>query len=129
MAASPNGRIKSKLDAYRQALAGDPHREQGNVLLVCQGPRRLANLARCAPPGPPWVWGTVEGEQYTLLPGQGQQRAFCELPAGPRQPDRHAADCLGRRWRWRTECAAGAGGVLGEPGRGEPLRATPWERK
>ena len=120
----PAGRIKSKLDAYRQALAADPRREQGNILLVCQGSRRLANLARCAPPGPPWVWGTVEGERYTLLPGRDQQRAFCELPAGPRQPGRRAADCLGRRWRWRTECAAGAGGVLGEPGRGEPLRST-----
>ncbi|MGD0455336.1 MAG: replication-relaxation family protein [Solirubrobacteraceae bacterium] len=119
----PAGQIKSKLDAYRQALAVDPRREQGNILLVCQGPRRLANLARCAPPGPPWVWGTVEGERYTLLPSRDQQRAFCELPAGPRQPDRRAADCLGRRWRWRTECAAGAGGVLGEPGRGESCAA------
>jgi protein involved in plasmid replication-relaxation len=105
----PNGRIRSKLDAYRQALAGDPHREQGNVLLVCQGPRRLANLARCAPPGPPWVWGTVEGEQYTLLPGQDQQRSFCELPAGPRQPVRPAADCLGRRWRNATLAASTRG--------------------
>ena len=105
----PAGRIKTKLDAYRQALAADPRREQGNILLVCQGPRRLANLARCAPPGPPWVWGTVEGERYTLLPGRDQQRAFCELPAGPRQPGRRAADCLGRRWRDATPAASTLG--------------------
>jgi hypothetical protein len=98
----PASRIKSKLGAYRQALAGDPHRDRGNILLVCQGPRRLANLARCAPPGPPWVWGTVDGVHYTLLPGRDQQRALCELPAGPRQPARDVADCLGRRWRHPT---------------------------
>jgi hypothetical protein len=95
----PAGRIKSKLDAYRHALAADPRRDHGNILLVCQAPRRLANLARCAPPGPPWVWGTIDWEHYTLLPGRDQQRAFCELPADPRQPGRCAADCLGRRWR------------------------------
>ena len=102
----PTGRVKSKLDAYRQALATDPRREHGNILLVCQGPRRLASLARCAPPGPPWVWGTADGERYTLLPGEGQRRAFCELPAGPRQPGRRAADCLGRRWRHPTSIPA-----------------------
>jgi hypothetical protein len=105
----PTGRIKSKLDNYRQALAGDPRREQGNILLVCQGPRRLANLARCAPPGPPWVWGTTDGDRYTLLPGRDQQRAFCELPTGPRQPTRRAADCLGRRWRDATPAASTRG--------------------
>jgi hypothetical protein len=105
----PTGRIKSKLDAYRQALAANPRRDQGNVLLVCQGPRRLANLARCAPAGPPWVWGTVDGERYTLLPGRPEQRVFCELPAGPRQPGRRTADCLGRRWRHPTPAASTLG--------------------
>jgi hypothetical protein len=119
----PARRIKTKLDAYRQALAADPHRDRGNILLVCEGQRRLANLARCAPPGPPWVWGTVEGERYTLLPGRDQRRTFRELPAGPRQPSRRAADCLGRRWRWRTERAASAGGALGKPGSGSPCTA------
>lgn len=102
----PTRRVKSKLDAYQHALATDSHRDHGNILLVCQGPRRLASLARCAPPGPPWVWGTTDGQRYTLLPGQGQQRAFCELPAGPRQPDRRAADCLGHRWRHPTPSLA-----------------------
>jgi hypothetical protein len=45
-------RVKSKLHAYQQALAADPGRDHGNVLLICQGQRRLANLARCAPPAP-----------------------------------------------------------------------------
>jgi Replication-relaxation len=93
------GRLKTKLDAYHQALATDAHRDQGNILLVCDGRRRLANLARCAPSGPPWVWGTTDHETYTLLPGREQQRPFRELPAGPRDAHRHAADCLGRRWR------------------------------
>ena len=95
----PTRRVKAKLDAYRQALAADPHRAHGNVLLVCEGRRRLANLARCAPPGPPWVWGTTDRARYTLLPGRDQQRTFTELPAGPRHADHHATDCLGRRWR------------------------------
>jgi Replication-relaxation len=105
----PARRIKAKLDSYRQALAADPHRDRGNILLVCQGQRRLSNLARCAPPGPPWVWGTTDRERYTLLPGRDQQRAFCELPAGPRQPGRRAADCLGRRWRDATPAASTRG--------------------
>ena len=121
-ATEPTPRVKAKLDAYRHALAADPRRDHGNVLLVCQGPRRLANLARCAPPGPPWVWGSTDGERYTLLPGRDQQRTFCELPASPRQPGHRATDCLGRRWR--PERAAGAGGVLVvKPGSGESLRA------
>jgi hypothetical protein len=92
-------RVKAKLDAYHQALAADPHRDRGNILLVCESRRRLANLARCAPPGPPWVWGTTDAEHYTLLPSREQQRPFAELPAGPRHPSRRATDCLGRRWR------------------------------
>jgi Replication-relaxation len=95
----PTRRVKTKLDAYRQALAADPHRDRGNILLVCEGRRRLANLARCAPPGPPWIWGTTDRERYTLLPGRDQQRTFTEMPAGPRHADHHTRDCLGRRWR------------------------------
>ncbi len=102
----PTRRVKAKLDAYQQALAADPHRDQGNILLVCEGRRRLANLARCAPPGPPWVWGTTDRERYTLLPGRDQQRTFAELPAGPRRADHHTTDCLGRRWRHPTRRAA-----------------------
>lgn len=104
----PASRIRSKLDAYRKALAADPHRDQGNVLLVCEGHRRLANLARCAPSGPPWVWGTDDGEHYTLLPSQNQQRTFDELPAGPRHPTRHTAGCLGHRWHYPASKGAAA---------------------
>ena len=84
-------RVKTKLDAYRQALAADPHRDRGNILLVCEGRRRLANLARCAPPGPPWVWGTTDRERYTLLPGRDQQRTFTRAArrTSPRRPPRH----------------------------------------
>ena len=95
----PARRVKAKLDSYRQALASDPHRDRGNILLVCEGRRRLSNLARCAPPGPPWVWGTTDTEHYTLLPAREQQRRFQELPAGPRRAEHHIGGCLGRRWR------------------------------
>lgn len=95
----PARRIKAKLDAYKHALAADPHRDRGNILLVCEGRRRLANLARCAPPGPPWIWGSTDGERYELLPDREQQRHFIELPAAPRTSRRHVDDCLGRRWR------------------------------
>ncbi len=54
-ATEPSRRVKAKLDAYHQALAADPHCDRGNILLICDSKRRLANLARCAPPGPPWV--------------------------------------------------------------------------
>jgi hypothetical protein len=99
-ATEPARRVKAKLDAYKHALAADPQRERGNVLLVCDGRRRLANLARCAPPGPPWVWGSIDGGHYELLPAREQQRRFDQLPASPRQPGRRVEDCLGRRWRW-----------------------------
>jgi Replication-relaxation len=92
-------RVKAKLDAYKHALAADPHRDRGNVLLVCDGRRRLANLARCAPAGPPWVWGSIDGERYELLPACEPHRRFDELPAAPREPQRRIEDCLGRRWR------------------------------
>ena len=124
-ATEPARRVKAKLDAYRQALAADPHRDRGNILLVCVSRRRLSNLARCAPPGPPWVWGSTDAEHYTLLPAREQQRAFTELPAGPRHAEHRVEDCLGRRWRGRTEWgAAGAGGILGEPGRRDPTQHT-----
>jgi hypothetical protein len=92
-------RVKAKLDAYKHALVADPHRDRGNILLVCEGKRRLANLARCAPPGPPWIWGSTDGERYELLPAREQKRHFTELPAAPRTARRHVDDCLGRRWR------------------------------
>jgi hypothetical protein len=101
-ATEPARRVKAKLDAYCQALGADPQRNRGNVLLVCEGRRRLANLARCAPPGPPWVWGSTDGERYELLPVREQQRSFLELPAGPRDHGRRVEDCLGRRWRRRA---------------------------
>ena len=133
----PTRRVKTKLDAYRQALAADPHRDRGNILLICQGQRRLSNLARCAPPGPPWVWGTTDRERYTLLPGREQQRAFQELPAGPRRAGRHACGCSGaagatppmraRHDSGRRECAPQATGVRAgdttSEGTRSPMRA------
>jgi hypothetical protein len=92
-------RVKDKLAAYQHALASDPHRDHGNILLVCDSNRRLANLARHSPSGPPWVWGTTDCEQYRLLPSCEEQRRFEELPAWPRKPTHHTTDCLGRRWR------------------------------
>jgi hypothetical protein len=91
-------RVKDKLAAYQQALAADRNRDRGNILLVCEGRRRLASLARYAPAGPPWVWGTTDRERYRLLPTGEQERRFTELPAWPRQPGHGIADCLGRRW-------------------------------
>jgi hypothetical protein len=108
-ATEPTRRVKAKLDAYRQALAADPDRDRGNILLVCEGRRRLAGLARCAPPGPPWVWGSTDGERYTLLPAREQHRSFTELPAGPRHTEHHLRDCLGRRWRRPTAAASTRG--------------------
>jgi hypothetical protein len=87
-ATEPARRVKAKLDAYKQALAADPRRELGNVLLLCDGRRRLVNLARCAPAGPPWVWGSTDREHYELLPAREQQRRFDQLPAASRQPGR-----------------------------------------
>ena len=108
-ATEPARRVKAKLDAYRQALAADPHRDRGNILLVCEGRRRLANLARCAPPGPPWVWGSTDGERYELLPAREQQRPFDELPVAPRQASRRVEECLGQRWRHVTPAGSTQG--------------------
>jgi hypothetical protein len=95
----PARRVAGKLGAYQRALANDPELRYANVLLVCHSKRRLANLARHAPTGPPWTWGTVDGDRYELLPGRDQERAFDELPLRPRDPARRVEDCLGRRWR------------------------------
>lgn len=92
-------RVKDKLAAYHHALAADDNRDRGNILLVCEGRRRLTSLARCAPAGPPWVWGTTDRERYRLLPTGEQERRFSDLPAWPRQPGHPTFDCLGRRWR------------------------------
>jgi hypothetical protein len=97
-------RVNDKLAAYQSALGADRDRDRANILLVCESRRRLANLARCAPAGPPWVWGTTDCQQYRLL-GSEEQRRFHELPAWPRQPGHHTKDCLGRRWRWERSPA------------------------
>jgi hypothetical protein len=97
-------RVKDKLTNYQRALGADPDRDRANVLLVCESRRRLANLARCAPTGPPWIWGTADRQQYRLLPS-GEQRRFHEFPAWPRQSGHHANDCLGRRWRRESSSA------------------------
>jgi len=94
----PARRVAAKLTAYQHGLANDPEREYANVLLDCHSKRRLANLARHAPDGPPWTWGTVDGETYGLLPHRDQERSFEELPRRPRDPGRRVEDCLGRRW-------------------------------
>lgn len=92
-------RVKAKLDAYTQALAGDRDRDRGNVLLLCASERRLASLARRAPQGPPWVWGTTDGQRLRLLPSIDQQRTLDQLPGWPRDPRHRIGDCLGRRYR------------------------------
>lgn len=94
-------RVAAKLAAYQRALAADAELRYANVLLVCHSKRRLANLARHAPAGPPWTWATVDGERYELLPGRDQQRAFHELPLRPRDSARRIEDCLGRPWQQR----------------------------
>ncbi|HEY5288148.1 MAG TPA: replication-relaxation family protein [Solirubrobacteraceae bacterium] len=98
-------RVKDKLAAYKRALAADRNRDRGNILLVCESRRRLTSLARCAPAGPPWVWGTTDRKRYRLLPACDQERGFRELPAWPRHPAHRVADCLG--WRWREPTTAG----------------------
>jgi Replication-relaxation len=99
-------RVKDKLAAYQRALAADRNRDRANILLVCEGRRRLTSLARCAPAGPPWVWGTTDHEHYRLLPTGEQERAFHELSAWPCQPGHRTADCMGRRWRQPTRAAS-----------------------
>lgn len=94
----PGRRVGEKLRRYSPALANDEKREFVNVLLVCGGTGRLANLARQTPTGPPWFWGTTDGEHYRLLP-RGDERPFEELPALPRDPARRVELCLGKRWR------------------------------
>ena len=95
----PAKRVAAKLVAYQRALANDPKPRYANVLLVCQSKRRLANLAKGAPDGPPWPWATVDRDRYELLPDRQLQRAFTELPLRPRDPARQVEECLGRRWR------------------------------
>jgi hypothetical protein len=95
-------RVRDKLAVYRRALAADRNRDRGNILLVCEGRRRLVSLARCAPAGPPWVWGTTDREHYWLLPTGEQERRFSELPVWPRQPGHRTSDCVGRQWRQPT---------------------------
>ena len=96
----PGGRVGDKLRRYPPALANDGKREFANVLLVCGGAARLANLARQTPAGPPWFWGTVDAQRYRLLP-RGEERSFDALPALPRDPGRSVELCVGKRWRQR----------------------------
>jgi hypothetical protein len=95
----PAKRVAAKLATYQRALANDPEPRHANVLLACHSKRRLANLARHAPEGPPWTWATVDGDRYELLPGREQERVFDELPLRPRDPARSIDDCLGQRWQ------------------------------
>ncbi|HEY3945610.1 MAG TPA: replication-relaxation family protein [Solirubrobacteraceae bacterium] len=95
----PARRVAAKLTAYQRALANDPELDHANILLVCHSKRRLANLATHAPEGPPWMWGSGDGDTYELLPDRDQERPFPELPLRPRDPSRRVADCLGRQWR------------------------------
>lgn len=95
----PGKRVAAKLAAYQRALANDPEPHYANVLLVCHSKRRLVNLARHAPAGPPWTWATVDGARYELLPDRELCRAFDELPLRPRDPARRMEGCLGRRWK------------------------------
>ena len=94
----PGRRVADKLRRYPPALANDAKREFVNVLLVCGSGGRLANLARHAPAGPPWLWGTTDTLRYCLLP-RGDERFFEELPALARDPARRVERCLGKRWR------------------------------
>jgi hypothetical protein len=96
----PGRRVGDKLRRYPPALANDDKREFANVLLVCGGAGRLANLARQAPAGPPWFWGAADAQRYRLLP-RGEERSFDALPALPRDPRRAVELCIGKRWRQR----------------------------
>lgn len=96
----PGRRVGDKLRRYPPALANDEKRSHVNVLLVCDSAARLANVARQAPAGPPWCWGTIDAERFRPLP-RGEERPFDELPALPRNPARPVHLCLGKRWRRR----------------------------
>lgn len=102
----PARRVAEKLKAYQQGLANDPDLDHANVLLVCHSKRRLTNLAGYAPEGPPWTWGTLDGENYELLPDREQERPFEELPRRTRDPSRHIDNCFGRQWRRASRRAA-----------------------
>jgi len=91
-------RLRAKLDTYVKQLGSNPDAARANVLLLVEGRRRLRGLADPALDGPPWIWASTDGEQYTLLTG-AQERPFLDLPAWPRDPSRRLEACLGRRWR------------------------------
>jgi len=124
----PAKRVGEKLAAYERALANDPARRYGNILLVCQSRRRLANLARHAPAGPPWTWGTIDGEHYLLLPGLNDERMLERLPLRPREHEMHPLErCLGRAWRAEqpratqmAETTTGAAGVKDDSDSAQP---------
>jgi hypothetical protein len=91
-------RLHAKLDSYLAQLATNKDAARANILLLVQGNRRLRRLRDPALQGPPWLWASADGNQYTLLP-TGEERPFIELPAWPRDPAKQVAACLGRRWQ------------------------------
>jgi hypothetical protein len=98
----PTSRVTAKLDAYGRALATDPDLRLANILLICPSPRRLASLARHAPTGPPWTWGSTDSHHYQLLggPDQTERRQLEQLPLRPRDTHtRPPQSCLARRWQ------------------------------
>lgn len=96
----PAKRVGAKLAGYTAALATDTGRGRGNILLLCHSRRRLMSLAGHAPQGPPWIWASTDGEQYSLAPTLDDERLIERLPLWPREPERRpVAGCLGRRWQ------------------------------
>src|SRR6266542_2714987 len=92
----PAKRVGAKLASYTAALATDTGRERGNILLLCHRRRRLVSLAAHAPQGPPWIWASTDGEQYSLAPTLDDERTLERLPLWPREPGRRpVAACLG----------------------------------
>lgn len=96
----PGKRVGEKLVGYTRALATVDGRDRANILLVCHGQRRLRNLAAHAPTGPPWVWGTTDGQRFQLLPALTEERLFNELPRWSRDPAAQVAPLgdPGRAW-------------------------------
>ncbi len=100
----PGKRVGEKLAGYTRALAAVEGRERANVLLVCHSRRRLRNLAAHAPAGPPWIWGTTDGQRFRLLPALTEERQLDQLPPWSRDPAHPVGGCLGHRWQaWGRE--------------------------
>lgn len=106
-ATEPTKRIADKLAAYRRALANDPHLRLCNILLVVPGRRRIASLDRVAETGPPWMWATLDGNRYQLLPHgeERDERPLERLPLRERDQRHLLEHCLGRRWQLRNDAS------------------------